>query len=38
MPHTKDPDYRMRVWRKVNDEFKLQEKGLLDIVGWQYVE
>jgi hypothetical protein len=38
MPHTKDSDYRMRVWRKVNDELKLQEKGLLVIVGLQYVE
>lgn len=33
MPHTRDPDCRMRVWRKVNDELGLQEKGLLDIVG-----
>lgn len=33
MPHTKDPDCRMRVWRKVNDELKLQETGLLDVLG-----
>lgn len=33
MPHTKDPDCRCRVWRKANDELKLQEKGLLDILG-----
>jgi hypothetical protein len=38
MPHTKDPDCRLRVWRKVNDELKLKEKGLLDIVGLEYVE
>jgi len=37
MPHTKDPDCRMRVWRKVNDELKLQQKGLLDIVGLKYI-
>jgi len=33
MPHTRDPDCRLRVWRKVNDELKLQEKGLLDVLG-----
>lgn len=33
MPHTKDRDCRLRVWRKVNDELKLQEKGLLDVLG-----
>lgn len=38
MPHTKDPDCRCRVWRKVNDELKLQEKGLLDLVGLEYTE
>jgi NAD(P)-dependent dehydrogenase (short-subunit alcohol dehydrogenase family) len=38
MPHTKDADCRMRVWRKVNDELKLQEKGLLDVLGLYYVE
>ena len=37
MPHTKDQDARLRVWRKVNDELRLQEKGLLDILGL-YVE
>lgn len=38
MPHTKDPDCRNRVWRKVNDELKLQEKGLLDVLGVEYIE
>lgn len=33
MPHCKDKDARHRVWRKVNEELKLQDKGLLDIVG-----
>lgn len=33
MPHTQDRDCRLRVWRKVNDELKLQQKGLLDIIG-----
>ena len=33
MPHTKDRDCRLRVWRKLNDELKLQEKGLLDLLG-----
>jgi len=33
MPHTRDRDCRLRVWRKVNDELKLQEKGLLDVLG-----
>ncbi|TID21620.1 short-chain dehydrogenase TIC 32 [Venturia nashicola] len=36
MPHTRDADCRMRVWRKVNDELKLQEKGLLDVLGLCY--
>jgi NAD(P)-dependent dehydrogenase (short-subunit alcohol dehydrogenase family) len=38
MPHTRDPDCRQRVWRKVNDELKLEEKGLLDVLGLKYVE
>ncbi|KAF2667565.1 WW domain-containing oxidoreductase [Microthyrium microscopicum] len=38
MPHAKDPDCRQRVWRKVNEELKLQEKGLLDVLGLDYVE
>jgi hypothetical protein len=38
MPHTKDPDCRQRVWRKVNDELKLQDKGLLDVLGLRYVD
>lgn len=29
MPHTRDPDCRCRVWRKANEELKLQDKGLL---------
>lgn len=33
MPHCKDRDARLRVWRKVNDELKLREKGLLDVLG-----
>ena len=37
MPHTRDPDARLRVWRKVNDELKLESKGLLDVVGLKYV-
>jgi hypothetical protein len=38
MPHTKDPDCRQRVWRKVNEELKLEEKGLLDVLSLNYVE
>jgi NAD(P)-dependent dehydrogenase (short-subunit alcohol dehydrogenase family) len=38
MPHTRDPDCRHRVWRKVNDELKLSEKGLLGVVGLEYIE
>jgi NAD(P)-dependent dehydrogenase (short-subunit alcohol dehydrogenase family) len=38
MPHTRDPDCRQRVWRKVNEELHLQERGLLDILGLDYVE
>ena len=33
MPHTKDRDCRLRVWRKVNDELNLKDKGLLDTLG-----
>lgn len=33
MPHCEDPDCRSRVWRKANDELKLSEKGLLDVLG-----
>lgn len=33
MPHTRDADCRLRVWRKVNDELHLKEKGLLDVLG-----
>lgn len=33
MPHCRDPDCRSRVWRKANEELKLQEKGLLDVLG-----
>ncbi|PKS08529.1 hypothetical protein jhhlp_004914 [Lomentospora prolificans] len=33
MPHVKDPDCRQRVWRKVNDELKLEERGLLSVLG-----
>jgi len=38
MPHTKDPDCRQRVWRKVNEELKLEEKGLLNVLGLKYDE
>jgi hypothetical protein len=38
MPHTKDPDCRQRVWRKVNEELKLEEKSLLDVLGLKYEE
>jgi hypothetical protein len=38
MPHTKDADCRQRVWRKVNDELKLEEKSLLDVLGLKYEE
>jgi NAD(P)-dependent dehydrogenase (short-subunit alcohol dehydrogenase family) len=38
MPHTRDPDCRHRVWRKVNDELKLSDKGLLDVLGVKYIE
>ncbi|RFU29552.1 hypothetical protein B7463_g6773, partial [Scytalidium lignicola] len=33
MPHCRDNDARLRVWRKVNEELKLDEKGLLDVLG-----
>jgi len=33
MPHCKDADARLRVWRKVNEELKLQDRGLLEVVG-----
>ncbi|GME25534.1 putative ww domain-containing oxidoreductase isoform 1 protein [Neofusicoccum parvum] len=33
MPHARDQDCRLRVWRKVNDELGLEEKGLLDVLG-----
>ncbi|KAL9053813.1 MAG: hypothetical protein Q9162_004532 [Coniocarpon cinnabarinum] len=36
IPHTRDPDARLRVWRKVNDELKLEDKGLLQVVGLSY--
>lgn len=38
IPHTRDPDCMNRVWRKVNDELRLAEKGLLDVLGVDYVE
>lgn len=38
MPHAKDADCRQRVWRKVNAELKLEEKGLLDVLGLRYEE
>ncbi|CZT24839.1 uncharacterized protein RCC_10567 [Ramularia collo-cygni] len=33
MPHCRDRDARLRVWRKVNEELGLQDKGLLNVVG-----
>ena len=33
MPHTRDRDARLRVWRKVNDALKLQDKASLDTLG-----
>jgi len=33
MPHCRDRDARLRVWRKIAEELKLQEKGLLDVLG-----
>lgn len=33
MPHCTDRDCRLRVWRKVNEELKLEEKGLLKGLG-----
>lgn len=33
MPHTQDADARLRVWRKLNDELGLEQKGLLNVVG-----
>ena len=36
MPHVRDPDCRQRVWRKTNEELKLQERGLLDVLGLDY--
>lgn len=33
MPHCRDRDARLRVWRKLDEELKLKEKGLLDVLG-----
>jgi hypothetical protein len=33
MPHCRDRDARLRVWRKVNEELGLKDKGLLDVIG-----
>lgn len=33
MPHVRDRDARVRVWRKVNEELKLEDKGLLNVLG-----
>jgi hypothetical protein len=38
MPHTRDADCRQRVWRLVNEELKLERKGLLDVLGVRYEE
>ncbi|ETS87120.1 hypothetical protein PFICI_00948 [Pestalotiopsis fici W106-1] len=34
MPQAHDSDSRQSLWIKVNDELKLREKGLLDILGF----
>lgn len=33
MPHCRDRDARLRVWRKADEELKLRDKGLLDVLG-----
>lgn len=33
MPHCQNEDARCRVWRKVADELKLKDRGLLDVLG-----
>ena len=33
MPHAADPDCRLRVWRKLDEELKLSDKGLLNALG-----
>ncbi|RDW85984.1 hypothetical protein BP5796_04309 [Coleophoma crateriformis] len=33
MPHCRDGDTRLRVWRKVDEELKLRDKGLLGAQG-----
>lgn len=33
MPHCRDRDARLRIWRKVDEELKLKEEGLLDVLG-----
>lgn len=38
MPHTRNADCRQRVWRKANEELKLKERGLLDVLGVDYVK
>jgi NAD(P)-dependent dehydrogenase (short-subunit alcohol dehydrogenase family) len=38
MPYCHDADCRCRVWRKSDDELKLAEKGLLNVLGRDYVE
>lgn len=34
MPHCRDRDCGVRVWRKVDEELGLRGKGLLDVLGW----
>lgn len=33
MPHCRDRDARLRVWRKVDQELQLKASGLLDVLG-----
>jgi len=33
MPHCKDRDARLRIWRKVAEELGLKDKGLLNVLG-----
>ena len=34
MPHCKDADVRGRVWRKIAQELELEQRGLLDVLGF----
>lgn len=38
MPYVRDPDARLRVWKKLNLALELEQKGLLTLLGLDYRE